>query len=111
MDASAEPGFVAGLATEFRERLEALDRERNAIRLALSALEGAAPASRPRLQDRLLNLIGDRPGIRGSHLALELGVGADSVSREIDRLHHAGAVARDGLGWALRECTSPEESP
>lgn len=70
---------------------------------------GAKPPKtrkRPRKQragkPSLLEVIGERPGVRTTMLAMVTGREVDEVAERLARHKEGGEIERDGLGWRLR---------
>lgn len=91
--------FVDTLVADLRTRMEELEVERRAIRLALRALEAPERPPRPDMEKRLLGLLARSPESRASFLALELEMDTEVVATRLEALESSGAVVRVGLGW------------
>jgi hypothetical protein len=48
----------------------------------------------------LLEVIGDRPGVRKSMLAMVMDRSPEEVGAELEYLEREGSIRRDGLGWS-----------
>jgi hypothetical protein len=61
-------------------------------------------ARRKRQRERpplLLEVIGDRPGVRKSMLAMVTNRSLEEVGAELERLEQTGRIRREGLGWSI----------
>ncbi len=91
---------VHALAKRLTARLVELDAERERIAEALVVLNGPR-SSKLELSTRILDAVGEEPGVRASMLALVCRIPAAAIKSELDALNRAGVVERDGLGWKL----------
>ena len=106
--------IIPALRASIAERLEALDRERDALQVAMHALDGTSsrrgdPLTRaarreppPALSALVAEALRADPGVRASVLALTLRRPVEQVRELLETMERDGSACRDGLGWRIR---------
>jgi predicted Rossmann fold nucleotide-binding protein DprA/Smf involved in DNA uptake len=110
MSGPTRSAFTTRLRADIRARLDVLESEAEALRRALTILDGTPKRLHtPRAATRkpedptqaILRALADGPGARASVIALSEGRQPEEIKKTLDELEAAGRVERDGLGWRL----------